>query len=122
MACIITVAVCLSSIAVAAAGSKGAALSVNPLLVSGLQFPLWDQIKPEHVAPAVKQLIAEETASLQLLEQDLSRALAAGEVTFNKLFGPFTQIRLRLDSVYGQIDHLSVSVAEVTACLGTMCC
>jgi oligopeptidase A len=88
-----------------------------------LQFPLWDQIKPEHVKPAVNQLIAEESASLDLLEQDLSRALAAGNVTYNTLFGPFTQIRLRLDSVYGQIDHLSSvmnsdalrSVVEATA-------
>lgn len=109
MACIITLTVCLSSIAIAVAGSLTSAPSINPLLVPNLQFPLWDQIKPEHVKPAVNQLIAEESASLDLLEQDLSRALAAGNVTYNTLFGPFTQIRLRLDSVYGQIDHLSVS-------------
>jgi oligopeptidase A len=107
LACIITLTVCLSSIAVSFAETATAASNNNPLLVSGLQFPLWDQIKPKHVRPAVKQLIAEEMASLELLEQDLSRALAAGNITFTKLFGPFTQIRLRLDSVYGQIDHLS---------------
>lgn len=109
MARLISVATLLCCAAAAGAGNAVGRGTFNPLLVPNLQFPLWDKIRPEHVKPAVKQLIAEETASLELLEQDLTRALAAGNVTFNEVFRSFTQIRLRLDSVYGQFDHLSVS-------------
>eukprot|EP00879_Flechtneria_rotunda_P006967 GHRR01007314.1.p1 GENE.GHRR01007314.1~~GHRR01007314.1.p1 ORF type:complete len:740 (+),score=194.22 GHRR01007314.1:275-2494(+) len=76
----------------------------NPLLYSGA-FPRWSDIKPSHVQPAVQQLIAEELASVELLEQDLARMSA--NITFDRLFKPLTQLRLRLDAVFGQIDHLS---------------
>lgn len=89
-----------------------AAAASNPLFESG-PFPKWDKIKAEHVQPAVSQLIAEESASLDLLEQDLAKALKDGTLTFDRAFLPFTQMRLRLDSVYGQIDHLSVSIEQV---------
>eukprot|EP00775_Hariotina_reticulata_P010343 gene10343-10500_t len=78
----------------------------------GDQFPQWGNIKPEHVAPAVKQLLSEEGATLDLLEQDLKRA--GKNVSFSRMFLPYTQIRLRVDGVLGQIDHLSaITTARV---------
>jgi hypothetical protein len=61
------------------------------------------------VLPAVKQVIAEEFASLDLLEQDLAQALKDGSLSFDRVFLPLTQMRLRMDGVYSQIEHLSVS-------------
>jgi hypothetical protein len=85
-----------------------AAASANPLMESG-PFPRWGEIKAEHVLPAVKQVIAEESASLDLLEQDLVQALKDGSLSFDRLFLPLTQMRLRMDGVYSQFEHLSVS-------------
>lgn len=92
----------------ACGASAAAASAPNPLLTTDV-FPHWDQIKPEHVAPAVKQLLEEETASLELLEKDLQAAGA--NVSFERVFKPFSQMRLRMDFVYGQIDHLAVRSA-----------
>jgi Zn-dependent oligopeptidase len=78
------------------------------MLESG-PFPKWADIKAEHVLPAVKQVLAEESASLDLLEQDLTQALKDGSLSFDRVFLPITQMRLRLDGVNGQVDHLSVS-------------
>lgn len=96
-------------------------LATNPLLTAGA-FPLWDQIKPANIKPAVQQVLAEEGAAFTLLEQDLVRA--GRNVTFDRIFKPYTQMELRIDAVTGQIDHLSVSqqqlvVTAIRACTRT---
>ena len=40
----------------------------NPLLVEG-DFPLFDQIRHDHVVPAVTQVLASNQASLDMLKQ-----------------------------------------------------
>jgi len=62
----------------------------------------------DQVTPAVKQVLAEETASLELMEKDL--AAAGSNITFDRIFNPYRQIRMRVDYVTGQFDHLAVSV------------
>lgn len=80
--------------------------SSNPLLPNAL-FPAWDKIKSEQVGPAVKQVLEEEGAALDLLEADLE---AAGkDVTYDRIFTPYAQIRYRLDATYGLMDNLQVS-------------
>lgn len=80
--------------------------SSNPLVPNGL-FPQWDKIKPESIEPAVKQVLQEEGAALDLLEADLE---AAGkDITYERIYRPYAQIRYRLDSTYGLLDHLEVS-------------
>lgn len=79
--------------------------SSNPLLPNAL-FVQWDQVKPSHVIPAVKHILQEETAALDLLEEDLEAAGA--NVTYERIFKPYAQIRYRLDVTYGIIDHLQV--------------
>lgn len=79
--------------------------SSNPLLPNALFVP-WDKITPEHVQPAVKQVLEEEGAALDLLEADLE---AAGkDVTYERVFRPYAQIRYRLDATYGAMDNLQV--------------
>lgn len=69
-------------------------------------FPAWDKIKSEQVGPAVKQVLEEEAAALDLLEADLE---AAGkDVTYERIFTPYAQIRYRLDATYNLMDHLQV--------------
>jgi hypothetical protein len=87
----------------------------NPLLAPNWQLklgqlPLWDKIQPQHIQPAVETLIEEETASLELLEQDL--LAGNGAISFDQIFKPLTQIQLRTDFVSGQFSHLSVSGAS----------
>jgi oligopeptidase A len=66
-------------------------------------------VRPEHVLPAVRAVLNEEGASLELLEQDLERALVggSGNLSYSRVFQPYTQIRLRLDSVFTLIEHLA---------------
>lgn len=94
----------------AAAGMAAAATpsNNNPLLSSTQPWPAWDSIMPEHIIPAVTQLVAEEAASLAALEASITTARASGGLSFELVFGPLTQIRLRLDSVYHVLDSLEV--------------
>jgi Zn-dependent oligopeptidase len=90
----------------------------NPLLASNWrlklgQLPLWDKIQPQHIQPAVETLIEQETASLEFLEQDL--LAGSGQLSFDRVFKPLTQIQLRTDFVSGQFSHLSVSCYVISA-------
>jgi Zn-dependent oligopeptidase len=87
--------------------------SSNPLIPNAL-FPQWDKISSQNVGPAVKQVLEEEGAALDLLEADLR---AAGkDVTYERIFRPYAQIRYRLDTTYGLMDNLQVC-DEGQACL-----
>jgi hypothetical protein len=62
------------------------------------------------VGPAIKQLLEEEGAALDLLEADLQ---AAGkDVEYERVFRPYGQIRYRLDGTFGLIDNLQVRVQQ----------
>jgi hypothetical protein len=79
--------------------------SSNPLLPNAL-FAEYDKIKAQHVIPAFKQVMQEEGAALDLLEADLE---AAGkDVTYERLFRPYAQIRYRLDITSGLVSNLQV--------------
>lgn len=83
--------------------------AANPLLQGRGVLPSWSLVRPEHVLPATRTVIAEEGASLALLEQDLERALAGdgSGLSYDRIFRPYTQIRLRLDSVFTLVEHLT---------------
>jgi hypothetical protein len=104
----------LPSVRVASLPGTAPSTDDNPLLVAN-GLPVWDAIHSRHVGPAVRQVIREETASLELLEADLAAALSmpgSGALTFSRIFRPLTQIRLRYDSVSSQISHLTVRTWE----------
>jgi len=75
-------------------------LSMNPLLdFSGL--PRFAEIKPEHVAPAVEQLLAENRALV-------ARVLAdAAAPTWESFMQPLDDANERLSRAWGQVGHLN---------------
>ncbi|WIA33851.1 hypothetical protein OEZ86_006955 [Tetradesmus obliquus] len=128
-------AVGIASLSAAADPSAGS--SVNPLLSSETP-PNWDQIMggvsmsetdtAMYIVNAITQLAApaplgnssgmpgEEVASLLGLEQALRNSSSSSNGTlanFSAVVLPLTQIRLRLDSVYQQINQLEYLTSEV---------
>jgi len=70
---------------------------MNPLLdFSGL--PRFDELKPEHVAPAIDELLAAGRATIQ-------RVLAA-PVTWDAFVAPLEDANERLGRAWGQVAHL----------------
>ncbi|HVJ37360.1 MAG TPA: M3 family metallopeptidase [Stenotrophomonas sp.] len=74
----------------------------NPLLdFSGL--PRFDAIAPEHVAPAIDQLLAEAEAAVKLAEQ-------VEPVTWESFVVPLDDATERLWRAWGQVGHLQAVV------------
>jgi len=74
--------------------------TANPLLdFSGL--PHFDTVKPEHVSPALDQLIGEATAVVASLEAD------TGDVTWNNFVIPLEDATEKLARAWGVVDHLN---------------
>jgi oligopeptidase A len=72
----------------------------NPLLdFSGL--PRFAEVKPEHVAPAVEQLLAENRALVARLLADASIP------TWNNFMQPLDDANERLSRAWGQVGHLN---------------
>ncbi|MFL6573042.1 MAG: M3 family metallopeptidase [Burkholderiales bacterium] len=70
---------------------------MNPLLqFAGL--PRFDQIKPEHVAPAVEQLLAAARAAVE--------AAIAARPTWDEFVAPLEDANERLGRAWGQVAHL----------------
>ncbi|MEJ7808033.1 MAG: M3 family metallopeptidase, partial [Telluria sp.] len=75
----------------------------NPLLdFSGL--PRFDAIKPEHVAPAIEQLIADASRVLSELEQPVA------DVTWENFVTPLENTTERLGRAWGIVSHLNAVV------------
>ena len=75
-----------------------AAIAENPLLI-GKGLPPFDKIKPEHVVPAITQLLAELTAELEQLEKNVTP-------TWSGVVEPLTAIEERLGWSWGIVGHL----------------
>ena len=70
----------------------------NPLLQPAL-FPRFDLIRPEHVVPAMRQLLPELEAELQQLE-------AQAQPTWEGLVEPLERLTDRLSVTWGIVGHL----------------
>ena len=70
----------------------------NPLLQSSV-FPRFDLIRPEHVVPAMQQLLAELETALQRLE-------AQAQPTWEGLVEPLERLTDRLNVTWGIVGHL----------------
>ena len=70
----------------------------NPLLQPSV-FPRFDLIRPEHVVPAMRQLLAELDTELQHLE-------AQAQPTWEGLVEPLEQLTDRLSVTWGVVGHL----------------
>jgi oligopeptidase A len=71
---------------------------LNPLLQPSV-FPRFDLIRPEHVVPAMQQLLAELDTALQHLE-------AHAQPTWEGLVEPLEQLTDRLSVTWGIVGHL----------------
>ncbi|MDJ0675625.1 MAG: M3 family metallopeptidase [Calothrix sp. MO_167.B42] len=78
--------------------SANAVISNNPLL-QGSGLPLFTKIEPEHVVPAMNQLLEELNKKLIHLETNV-------EPTWNGLVAPLEDITERLYWSWGVINHL----------------
>src|SRR5450755_260274 len=78
------------------------AIANNPLLeVSGL--PHFDRIRPEHVEPAISQLIAAHRARVAQIE-------ALPEPTFKTVIEPLEELQHRLSRAWSPVGHLNAVV------------
>ena len=70
----------------------------NPLLLPSV-FPRFDLIRPEHVVPALQQLLTELDTALQQLE-------AQAQPTWEGLVEPLERLTDRLNVTWGIVGHL----------------
>ncbi|MCK7459705.1 oligopeptidase A [Idiomarina aminovorans] len=82
-------------------------MSQNPLLEQG-QLPDFEQIKPEHIQPAVEQ-------SIKQARQTIDDVLARGDFSWNGLIEPLTDADEKIEHVWAPVSHLNsvVSTAEL---------
>jgi oligopeptidase A len=73
---------------------------MNPLLTPTV-LPLFSQIKPECIEPAISQLLAE---SLAVVEQQL---LATTDYTWNNLVEPLEEAEDKLNKAWSPVSHLN---------------
>jgi len=79
-----------------------AAAAGNPLLARPKTgFPLWREIQPSHVAPAMEAVLADTEAILNDLESRLSEV-----PTWDGLIVPYEQLGDDMERTWGQISHL----------------
>ncbi len=76
---------------------------MNPLLYfSGL--PHFDQIKPEHITPAIEQLLAESRALVERLQADTTAP------TWENFIHPLDDAEERLSRAWSQVSHTNAVV------------
>ena len=73
---------------------------MNPLLTPTV-LPLFSQIKPEHIEPAISQLLAEARA---VVDQQLQ---ANSHYTWNNLVEPLEEAEDRLNKAWSPVSHLN---------------
>ena len=88
----------------------------NPLLSNTPSgFPLWAQITPEVVKPAMERLLSEMESKLLHLEKTVTP-------TWEGLVEPYERLGDDLERAWGQVSHLkSVKDTEVTSALNSLC-
>ena len=75
-----------------------ATVQINPMLI-GRGLPPFDQIRPEHVVPAIEELLTALTAELECLEKIV-------EPTWEGVVEPLTQLEERLSWSWSIVGHL----------------
>ena len=73
---------------------------MNPLLTTTV-LPLFSEIKPEHIEPAISQLLAEARA---VVDQQLQ---ATTHYTWNNLVEPLEEAEDRLNKAWSPVSHLN---------------
>lgn len=87
----------------AVASPVAASIEANPLLKLETPFPLWDQVKPEHIVPGMTSLLAELNTHVTALESSLQ---ASPKATWGTLIEPLERISDRNQRAWGVVSHL----------------
>ena len=66
-------------------------------------FPLFDEVKAEHVVPGITQLLDEVNAELDELEKKV-------QPTWTGLVEPIERLTDRLSLAWGTVSHLKVTI------------
>ena len=70
----------------------------NPLLVS-TNLPAFDEIRPEHIVPAMEHILAETEEQVQAIESET-------DITWAKIMHPLENIEHRITLTWGAVGHL----------------
>jgi oligopeptidase A len=73
----------------------------NPLLRPATALPAFDEIRPEHVVPGIRALVAEVEGMLEVLERNVAPA-----GSWDSLVDPIERMQDRLGFGFGVVDHL----------------
>ncbi|KAI8472661.1 MAG: oligopeptidase A-like protein [Monoraphidium minutum] len=87
---------------VAAPATKAAPaedLSKNPILDETAYFPRWNEVKPHHVGPAMRSVLAQLTREFDALE-------AGVKPTYEGVLVPLEKIVDRMEATWGVVTHL----------------
>ena len=74
-------------------------MSRNPLLESHV-LPPFDDIQPEHVVPAIEQLLAENRRDIEALAQQ-------SQISWESLAAPLEALNDRLSQAWSPVSHLN---------------
>jgi len=72
----------------------------NPLL-QPTELPVFSAIKPEHIQPAIEQLITDNREQIKALLKD------AGELNWNRLIAPLEALEDRLNQAWSPVSHMN---------------
>lgn len=86
--------------------------SANPLLLGAqCQFPLWSQVKAEHVVPAITQSLDELEKQLQELEDNISAKMSTNQspaISLSDVVQPLERLTDPIGRMWGVVNHLKV--------------
>ena len=78
-------------------------INANPLLALDEGPPAFDRIRPEHVQPAVGQLLEDTTTGLEQIELSLDNPAAA---TWSNTIGALEALGQRWERIWSPVSHL----------------
>ncbi|KAA8494595.1 putative cytosolic oligopeptidase A [Porphyridium purpureum] len=87
--------------------SMSASTDSNALLDTSAVLPLYGKVLPEHVEPAVEQMLQWAEQQVAELEASLDKATPAAVASFETLVHPLEKVSDKLGKVWGTVSHLS---------------
>lgn len=78
---------------------------INPL-ITGSELPSFSQIKPEHIEPAIRTILADNRRQLKALLEDL------GQPSWHNFVQPMDDMKDRLDQTWSTVQHMNAVVSS----------
>ncbi|GBF90216.1 cytosolic oligopeptidase A-like protein [Raphidocelis subcapitata] len=83
-----------------AAAAEAASVGDNPLLDDSAPFPRYSDVRPEHVLPGMRAVLAELNSALDKLEA------GSGRPTYDGVLHPLERMTDKLERTWGVVTHL----------------